>query len=261
MRARWLTVFLDFPERDFERGAAFWREVTGSGLSERRGPGGEFATLLPPDGDAYLRVQRVHDGPGGCHLDLHVDLAEQSLDDAAAEAVALGAAVRYREAGEVIIVESPGGFAFCFVPWNGEKTVPSPVVTGNGTGNEPGNMAGSRVSQLSLDVPPEGFDRETAFWSALTGWDLKPRLAPDFVFLDKPPELPVGLLFQRRGQAAPGDRVAGHVDIGCAGQDQVIAQHERAGARVRGEHESWTVMTDPVNRLYCLCQAGVCACE
>ncbi|MCL2585447.1 MAG: hypothetical protein FWE35_23655 [Streptosporangiales bacterium] len=229
MRLRWLTIFLDFPPGDFERGVAFWQQVTGSGLSERRGPDGEFATLLPPDGDPYLRVQRVQDGPGGCHLDLHVD---QPLDDAAAEAVALGGTVRYREAGEVIIVESPGGFAFCFVSWNGEKRVPGPV-------------AASRVSQFCLDIPPDGFDRERGFWAKLLG---------------EPSGMPAGLIFQRRDQPAPGDRVTGHVDIGCGDQPGTVARHEAAGARVREKHSTWTVMADPVKRPYCLCRAGVCAC-
>lgn len=229
---RWLTLFLDFPESDFERGVAFWRKVTGSGLSERRGPDGEFATLLPPDGDPYLRVQRVRDGPGGCHLDLHVDLGEQSLDDAAEQASALGGTVRHREASEVIVVESPGGFAFCFVPWNGEKTVPAPV-------------AGSRVSQFSLDIPPDGFERERDFWSRLLG---------------QPAGMPAGLIFQRRDQAGSGDRVTGHVDIGCGDQPMSVARHREAGARVRQEMFPWTVMTDPVNRPYCLCRAGICAC-
>jgi hypothetical protein len=71
---RWLTLFLDFPGHSFDGGVAFWREVTSSELSPFRGEAGEFATLLPPDADAYLRVQRTADGSGGCHLDLHVDL-------------------------------------------------------------------------------------------------------------------------------------------------------------------------------------------
>jgi hypothetical protein len=59
---RWLTVFLDFPAGSFGAGVAFWREVTGSTLSPFRGAAGEFATLLPADGDAYLRVQRLAGG-------------------------------------------------------------------------------------------------------------------------------------------------------------------------------------------------------
>jgi uncharacterized protein (TIGR03083 family) len=37
--------------------------------------------LLPSDGDAYLRVQRISEGSGGCHLDLHVsDLADSEWE-------------------------------------------------------------------------------------------------------------------------------------------------------------------------------------
>ena len=87
---RWLTVFLDFPAGAFGAGVAFWAEVTGSTLSPFRGAAGEFATLLPPYGDAYLRVQRIADGSGGHHIDLHVDPALASVDPAAERAVALG---------------------------------------------------------------------------------------------------------------------------------------------------------------------------
>lgn len=218
----------------------FWQQVTGSGLSERRGTGGEFATLLPPDGDPYLRVQRVHEGPGGCHLDLHVD---QSLDDAAAEAVALGGTVRYREAGEVIIVESPGGFAFCFVPWNGEKTVQDTP---------------NRVTQLCLDIPPDDYDRETGFWSKLTGQGLQPGLAPQYATLEKPPGMPLKLLFQRRDQVKAGDRVTGHVDFTSDAPETDAKQHVAAGARVVALHSGWAVMADPGNRPYCLC--ALCGC-
>jgi hypothetical protein len=96
MAFRWLTVFLDFPADAFDSGVAFWREVTGSGLSPFRGTTGEFATLLPPAGDAYLHVQRITDGGSGHHLDLHVDPADGTLEDAAALAVSLGARVRDR---------------------------------------------------------------------------------------------------------------------------------------------------------------------
>jgi hypothetical protein len=48
----WVTVFLDLPPTSFDRSVAFWRQVTGYGLSPSRGADGEFATLLPPSGDA-----------------------------------------------------------------------------------------------------------------------------------------------------------------------------------------------------------------
>lgn len=244
MRIRWLTIFFDFPDSDFGRGVAFWRAVTGSGLSEFRGQGEQFATLLPPDGDPYLRVQRVLDGPGGCHLDLHVDVTEISLDETASQAAELGGVIRYREAGEVMIVDSPGGFSFCFVPWDGENTVPGPSAAEDG--------ARSRVTELCLDIPPGDFDRELAFWSELTGWTANQSEHPELTCLNSPASLPFRLLLQRRDSAAPGDRVVAHPDFSCEDQPSVVSQHVRAGARIAREHPRWTVMTDTVNRAYCL---------
>ena len=66
-----LDLCLDFAPGGFDRGVAFWRGVTGYGLSERRGPAGEFATLVPSAGDDYLRVQALGVGDGRVHLDLH----------------------------------------------------------------------------------------------------------------------------------------------------------------------------------------------
>ena len=37
---RWLTIFLDFPAGSFDPGVAFWRAVTGYGLSAARGADG-----------------------------------------------------------------------------------------------------------------------------------------------------------------------------------------------------------------------------
>ena len=54
---RWVTAFLDVSTGAFEDDAAFWCEITGSTLSERRGDRGQFATFVPPDGDAYFRIQ------------------------------------------------------------------------------------------------------------------------------------------------------------------------------------------------------------
>ena len=58
-------------------------------MSPSRGENGEFATLMPPDGDDFLRVQRLADGPSRIHLDLHVD----DPSTAAERAVGLGAKV------------------------------------------------------------------------------------------------------------------------------------------------------------------------
>src|SRR5215469_15291260 len=275
---RWLTVFLDFPAAEFEPGIAFWRAVTGYGLSSFRGPGGDFATLLPPSGDAYLRVQRVLSGSGGYHLDLHVDTAGldtagldtagldtagldtagravQALDEAADQAVALGATVRYREAGEVMVADSPGGFAFCLVRWEQERAVPQPLAgEGGGVGGSVDGNGVSRVDTLCLDIPPELFAAESAFWAALTGQAPQPAPVPGFSYLTGPTGagMPVRLLMQRLDEAAPGQRVRGHVDFGCTDRDAAVAWHVDRGARVTGTFQYWTVLTDPAGHEYCL---------
>ena len=246
---RWLTVFLDFPAAGFGPGIAFWRAVTGYGLSPFRGPGGDFASLLPPSGDAYLRVQRVLAGDGGYHLDLHVDTAGgalQALDEAAGLGVSLGATVRHREAGEVIVADSPGGFTFCLVRWEGERAVPDPqTVDGRGV---------SRVDTLCLDIPPELFAGEGAFWAALTGQAPQPAPVPGFAYLSGPAGtgMPVRLLLQRLEEAAPGQRVRGHIDLGCTDRDAAVAWHVDHGARMTGTFQYWIVLTDPAGHEYCL---------
>jgi hypothetical protein len=135
--------------------------------------------------------------------------------------------------------------------------VPGPPRTNeNGTADDgaggDGAATASQARQLCLDIPPGQFGRECSFWSALTGWELKPGPVPEYVFLQRPADLPVSLLFQRRGSAVPGDRVSGHVDMRCSGQPAVLARHVAAGARVVARFPWWIVLRDPVHRLYCL---------
>ncbi|MET8149681.1 VOC family protein [Actinoplanes sp. NPDC049668] len=223
---RWVTGFLDSPSRVAE---PFWRAVTGSGLSARRGPGGEFATLLPGDGDAYLRVQVVGDGPADCHLDLHVeDVAAQ-----ARRVVGLGADVVLAD-GELVVLRSPAGLRFCLVPWRGEAVRP----------------AGGRalVDQLCLDVPRAVFDGEADFWAAATGWRRRPGSLPEFDFLVRPDGMPLRLLLQRVG----GDRAGMHPDLACDDRPAEVAWHVGLGAVVVSAGPRWTTLRDPAGRLYCV---------
>ena len=238
-----MTVFLDLPARDQAVGEEFWRRVTGSELSARRGPDGAFATLLPARGDACLRVQRVDDGPGGRHLDLHVDLSEESLAAVAARSVGLGATVRHVEEG-LVVLDSPGGFGFCLVVWEGEETVPEPVdLDGGGVG---------RLDQLCLDVPPEQFEAEVAFWSELTGWKRHSGSRPEFTALERPAGLPIRVLLQRRSEAPAGDRVTAHVDFAGDDIDALAERHVAAGARIIARQSHWVTLTDPTGQPYCL---------
>ena len=238
----WLTVFLDFPADQFDRGVEFWCQATGYGLSPSRGANGEFATLLPPSGDAYLRVQRVADGAGGCHLDLHVDTAAESLESATDRARSAGAQVTRRGEG-LTLAQSPGGFTFCLVAWHGERSVPPPL---------PGEGGGaSRLDTLCLDVPPGEFDRELAFWAALTGERTHPAPVPGYAYLAAPPGWAVRLLLQQRELSDPGDAVRGHVDFGCT-DPGALGRHVALGARVAATEQYWTVLNDPAGREYCL---------
>jgi hypothetical protein len=241
MSLRWVTIFLDFPAGSFDAGAAFWLEVTGYGLSPARGADGEFATLLPPTGDAYLRVQRVRGGAGGCHLDLHVDTAAEPLDAAADRAQTAGALIRQRADG-LVVAHSPGGFPFCLVEWDGEHAVPPPLAAAGGV---------SRVDTLCLDVPPEEFERELAFWSEFTGQQGRPAPVPGYAILSRPAGWPARLLLQRRDSTTPGERTRAHVDFGCT-DAQARDRHVALGADVTAAREYWTVLTDPAGREYCL---------
>jgi hypothetical protein len=225
---RWLTVFLDFPAGAFGAGVAFWAEVTGSGLSPFRGAAGEFATLLPPYGDSYLRVQRIADGSGGHHIDLHVDPALASVDQAAGAAVALGATIRHREEG-LVISSSPGGFTFCLVRWHGEGDVPGPVRLDGG--------GASRVDEFRLDVPASVFERERSFWAALTGWEGQDGARS------------VRLGFERSDSAGA---VTGRLGFSCTDPERLAARHAAVGARILAVLPHQTEMADPVGRRYLL---------
>lgn len=239
MAIRWTTAFWDYPEDGFESGIAFWLKVTDSTLSERRGPDGEFATLLPGEGDPYLRVQRIRDGKGGSHLDLHVDDVEAEAE----RALELGASEVHREPG-LVVLHSPAGFAFCLVEHHGETEVP-PVLAW------PGGQR-SRTDQLCIDIPPQAFDHELAFWQMFTTWRQTLTDAREFRRLLPPPELPLQFLLQRLDFAEKGQNAAAHVDLACSDIDAETERHVGLGAEEVRRHHWWQVMRDPGGLEYCI---------
>ena len=226
-----MTGFLDSPTAD---GEPFWLAVTGTTLSARR-DGGGFATLVPPRGDAYLRVQ-VTGGPVGTHLDLHVP----GVPEAAREAVALGAQVLRRD-GDLVVLRSPSGLEFGLVAWHGERTRPRAV-------GWPGGQS-SLVDQVCLDVPAARFEAEAVFWSAVTGWARRPTDRPEFEYLERPAGLPLRILLQRTGSGAAGM----HPDLACDDVPAEVARHVGLGAQVvRAVPGDWTTLRDPAGREYCV---------
>ncbi len=234
----WTTAFLDLPAAVHDAGTAFWCAVTRSTRSPVRGPQGEFATLLPPDGDPYLRVQRTGRAPR-VHVDLHV------ADVAAHAALArdLGATEVHRE--EHVVLVSPGGFVLCVVPDGGERRRPEPVVGPGG--------AAQRVDQVCLDVPAPLLDAERAFWSALTGWAARTGSRPEFTVLERPAGVPLRVMLQRLGDDDPRTSVGAHLDVACGPtRTAVAAEHRALGAAHVAEGHGWTVLRDPAGLPYCL---------
>ena len=152
----WLTAFLDYPAGEFDAGVGFWRAVTGYDLSAPRGESGEFATLVPPSGDDYLRVQRLGDGPTGLHLDLHVP----EPWTAAEAAEAAGAELVSESPHGFFVLRSPAGFPFCLTT-SPADAVPPPARWSSGHR--------SRVSRFCLDVPHRRYAEEVAFFQQVLG--------------------------------------------------------------------------------------------
>jgi len=232
----WVSAFLDFAPADFERGVAFWQAVTGYALSERRGVDGAFATLVPPDGDDYLRVQRLGAGEGRVHLDLHVE----NPTVAAEAAIELGAHVLMRHEQGYVVLRSPGGFVFCFVRHHASRR-PAPATWPGGR---------SCVDQVCLDLPPERHETEVAFWQALTGWDHQDSVSAEFSRLHPPDDQPLRWLVQRLDD--PGGAVTAHLDLAADDREAEAARHVALGASIARVHDHWTELTDPVGTTYCI---------
>jgi hypothetical protein len=228
----WTYAFIDRPGARFARACDFWTAVTDTGLSGLRGERQEFVTLLADGADACVKVQGVHDGAGGVHLDLAVG----DVPAFVASAHRLGAKT-VADHGALVVLRSPAGQLFCAVPWHGESVRP-PVVRG------------SRLDQVCLDIAPSSYDAEVAFWSGLLpDWESLPGALPEFHVVKPPPGLPIRILLQRLTEERPA---SAHLDLACADIEATRAAHEGLGATTVSHGRHWTVMRDPAGGTYCL---------
>ncbi|MBK8460458.1 MAG: VOC family protein [Micropruina sp.] len=235
INVKWQWLFLDTQSDAADRSWDFWSAVTGWEISERRGERGEFATLRPPSGDPWVKLQRVDEG-GGVHLDLDVD----DVGVAAIEAARLGAVEIGRLGDTVVIMRSPGGFTFCLTTWTNAGSASRQVREGNE----------SLIDQVCLDVPPQHYPAEVEFWQALTGWRFAPSARAEFGSLARPDGMPVRILLQRL-QEAEGP-VRAHIDLATNDRPLTTKAHLALGAGVVDVRRYWTVLADPVGRPYCL---------
>ncbi len=241
MTVPWVDVFVDVPVAVAEDFRVFWSAVTGWPVSAPRGDRGQFRSLLPPQGRAYLRVQEL-DGPPRVHLDLICPGGDPGLDREAARLGELGASLVATLEG-VRILSSPAGQVFCLV----HDDEPRPELDRTRLARTwPGGHR-SRPTHLCLDVPPAAYDAELAFWAAATGWAVRPGTRPEYTFLRPVEEVlpsPLSLLLQRLDR--PGDVRSAHLDLGT---DDVAAESRRLldlGAMDGGAAGSWHVLRDPV---------------
>lgn len=232
----WITAFLDFTADGHDDGVRYWSAVTGYDVSPRRGDADEFATLVPRDGDAFVRVQRLDGGADRIHLDLHVPDPRAAAD----RAVGLGA-TEVADHGYVVLT-SPGGFTFCFVA--------HPATTRPLPSTWPGGHS-SLIDQVCLDIPASSYDRESLFWSEVTGWEERgSTVSTDFHSLLRPAGHPVRLLLQRLHD--PTGRVRAHIDWATTDRAAETERQVGLGATVLGTYSHWTVLADPQDRVYCL---------
>jgi hypothetical protein len=183
-------------------------------------------------------VQRIYDGPAGCHLDFHAP----DWASLAAQADALGAQ-RVLAEDELVVFRSPGGLPFCVTGEDGGPVRP-PAARWRG-----GSV--SRVDQFCLDIPADVYDTECGFWADLTGWQLRDGSLPEFRHLERPAGMPLRLLLQRTGDP-PGTTVRAHPDLACSGVDAEVARLKKLHATWSHNGDGWITMRDPAGLTYCI---------
>jgi hypothetical protein len=103
-------IVIDVPSADHDREVAFWSGAVGQELAQgHRYPEYHGADLL--GGEFGLLIQRLGQGPGRVHLDVHTD----DPDAEVARLEALGAE-RVAKVHAWWILRDPAGLLFCVVP-------------------------------------------------------------------------------------------------------------------------------------------------
>ena len=107
----------------------------------------------------------------------------------------------------------------------------------------------SVVDQVSIDIPQEHWEVESAFWAAVTGWESQsiPGLS-EYVFLIRPAGAPLRIILQRLGEAT--GTVRAHLDLAVSDRPAETARHVAAGAKVVQVNPIWTVLDGVVT--YCV---------
>ena len=270
----WITARVGIARPQWDAGVRFWSSVTGyraswlrdepdgpdepdglaglAGLVVRDMPG----ALVPPDGDAYLRVRRQAAGPTRVCLDLHMSDPSAAVDDAMVRGARQAAGHGH---GALF---SPGGMPFRIVAGHGGRRPGAATWHDPALGAQAGTYAGpgtgtvhlSAIDQVALDIPREHWTRELAFWSGLTGWAAR-RSEDEFAPLDRPAGQPLRLLPHRLDELT--GPVRAHLDLASSDRAAETARHVNLGACVVRVHDEWTVLRSPDGHEYCVTDRGV----
>jgi glyoxalase superfamily protein len=108
--SRLLKIVIDVPPGQHDRELAFWNAATGASL-ERFDRHPEYHGGHLPGSDLWLLVQRLDDGPGRVHVDIHTD----DLDAEVARLEKLGAE-RVQQVHGWWVMCDPAGLLFCVLP-------------------------------------------------------------------------------------------------------------------------------------------------
>lgn len=230
----WFHLFLDVPHEGWEEAVEFWSAATGWALSAPRGEDGQFLTLVPQEGDSWLKMQAVDDPAPRIHLDL--DAVDR--ETAVKRATDLGASPAWTYE-DVPVMRSPGGLLFCHtsVERSGLRFARS----------EPERV----LDQVCIDIPRVRWEQEVAFWAEITSRTPEPTKTPEFVRLADPdPHGGLRILLQRL-EDEDGE-VRAHPDLAVAHRATETCRHEALGAATVGVFEWWTVMRAPYGQVYCL---------
>jgi Glyoxalase-like domain len=103
-------IVIDVPPADHGRELAFWSAATGQPLAQfDRHP--EYHGAALHGQEFWLLIQRLADGPGRVHIDIHTD-------DLAAEVARLEAlgAEQVQQAHSWQVMRDPAGLLFCVIP-------------------------------------------------------------------------------------------------------------------------------------------------
>lgn len=237
MTVLWLTAFLDVPGSTFQEESAFWQGLTGYSPSPRHETDVPVS-LIPECGDGFLTLRSVSQGPPACRIQLHVDEPTVAVE----LAVQLGASVMGDQPGGVLLA-SPSGLNFSVVEQCDDRDRPPPALW-------PGGHR-SLVDQVCLDIPPDTYDRECAFWSSITGWERRTGTREEFQHLVRPARIPLRLLLQRLDDEQAVCTRA-HLDLACEDMLAEARRHETYGAVLVRSMDGWTTMQDPSGLHYCI---------